>query len=106
MLFGQKGISIAGIFARRRSLNARLHCFRRKNLIDSAAHDLAAIACRFLEPRSVDLDQTPPVSSDSTRHPELAHNMSHGRSSYAEQLRKRLLRQRQHVTVNSIVNVE
>jgi hypothetical protein len=92
ILFGQKGISIAGIFAHRRSLNARLHCFRRKNLIDSAAHDLVALACRFFEPRSVNLDQTPPIRSDSTRHPELAHDMRHSRSSYAKQLRKRILR--------------
>jgi hypothetical protein len=32
--------------------------------------------------------------------------MRHSRSSYAKQLRKRLLRQRQEVTVNSIVDVE
>src|ERR1700682_4424227 len=105
-LFGQKGISISGIFAHRRSLNARLHCFRRKNLIDSAAHDLVALACRFFEPWSVNLDQTPPISTDSTRHPELAHNMRHSRSSYSKQLRKRLLRQRYDATINSIVDVE
>jgi hypothetical protein len=64
------------------------------NLIDSAAHDLVAFACRFFEPRSVNLDQTPPIRSDSTRHPELAHNIGHSRSSYSKQLRKRLLRQR------------
>ncbi len=102
----KKGISIAGIFAHRRSLNARLYCFRRKNLIDSAAHDLVALACRCFEPRSVNLDQTPPISTDSTRHPELAHNMRHSRSSYSKQLRKRLLRQRQEVAANSIVDVE
>jgi hypothetical protein len=32
--------------------------------------------------------------------------MRHSRSSYAKQLRKRLLRQRQEVTANPIVNVE
>src|ERR1700675_4432254 len=106
ILFGQKGISIAGNFAHRRSLNARLHCFRRKDLIDSAAHDLVAFACRFFEPRSVNLDQTPSIRSDSTRHPELAHDLRHSRSSYSKQLRKRLLRQRQDVTINSIVDVE
>jgi hypothetical protein len=73
-LFGQKGISIAGNFAHRRSLNAGLHCFRRKNLIDSAAHDRVAFACRFFEPRSVNLDQAPPIGSDGTGRPELAHN--------------------------------
>src|ERR1700730_17706457 len=80
-LIGQNGISIAGHLAHGRSLNARTHCFRRKNLIHSAAHDLAAFACRFFEPRSVNLDQTPPIRSDSTRHPEVAHNMRHSRSS-------------------------
>jgi hypothetical protein len=106
VLFGQKGISIAGHFAHGRSLNARIHCFRRKNLIHSAAHDLAAFACRFFEPRSVNLDQTPPIRSDSTRHPEVAHNMRHSRSSYSKQLRKRFLRQRYEVTIDSIVDVE
>src|ERR1700716_3001059 len=94
MLFGQKATSIVGIFAHRRSLNATLRCFRRENLIDSAAHDLIALACRCFEPRSVNLDQTPPIRSDSTRHPELAHNMRHRRSSYTKQLRKRLFGQR------------
>jgi hypothetical protein len=32
--------------------------------------------------------------------------MRHGRSTYSKQLRKRLLRQRQEVTANSIVDVE
>jgi hypothetical protein len=32
--------------------------------------------------------------------------MRHGRSTYAKQLRKRLLRQWQEFTANSIVNVE
>src|SRR3979409_1957417 len=73
--------------------------------IDSAAHALIALACRFFEPRSVYLDHAPLMRSDSTRHPELAHNMRHRRSSYAKQLRKRLLRQRQDVTINSIVDV-
>src|SRR6267378_4891530 len=88
LLLGQKATSIVGIFAHRRSLNARLRCFRRENLIDSAAHDLIALACRCFEPRSVNLDQTPPIRSDSTQHPELAHNMRHSRSSYSKQLRK------------------
>jgi hypothetical protein len=34
------------------------------------------------------------------------HDLRHGRSSYSEQLRKFLLRQRQDVTTNSIVDVE
>src|SRR4030088_1009869 len=46
------------------------------------------------------------MRSDSTRHPELSHNMRHRRSSYAKQLRKHLLRQWQEVAVNSIVDVE
>ena len=32
--------------------------------------------------------------------------MRHGRSTYTKQLRKRLLRQRQELTVHSIVDVE
>src|SRR6202043_4005227 len=65
-----------------------------------------AFACRSFEPRSVNLDQAPPIRSDSTRRPELAHNQRHRRSSYPEQFRKRLLRQRYGVAVNSIVDVE
>ena len=103
---GQKGITSAWSFARGRSLNARLHCFRRENLIDFAAHDLIAFACRFFEPRPVNLDQAPPIGSDSTRRPEFAHNQRHCRSSYPKQLRKRLLRQRYDIAVNSIVDVE
>jgi hypothetical protein len=37
-----------------------------------AAHDLVAFACRFFDSRSFNLDQTPPIRSDSTWHPELA----------------------------------
>src|SRR3981081_718383 len=103
---GQKGITSAWSFARGHSLNARLHCFRRKNLIDFTAHDLIAFACRFFEPRPVNLDHASPIGSDSTRRPGVAHNMSHSRSSYSNQLRKRLLRQRQDVTINSILDVE
>ena len=103
---GQKGISSAGSFVHRRGVTARLHFFRRNNTIDSAAHDLVALACRCFEPRSVNLDQAAPIRSDRTRHPELAHYMRHRCSSYAKQLRKRLLRQRQEVTVNPIVDVE
>src|SRR5258708_33475237 len=86
-------------------MNARLHSFRRNNAIDSAAHDLVALACRCFEPRSVNLDQAPPIGSDSPRRPELAHNMRHRRSSYAKQLRKRLLRQWQEVSVNAGADV-
>jgi hypothetical protein len=103
---GQKGISSARDFAYRRGANARLHCFRRKNLIDFVPHDLVAFACRFFEPRPVNLNQAPPIRSDSTRRPEFAHNMRHSGPSYSKQLRKRLLRQRQDVTINSIVDVE
>src|SRR5258705_9885951 len=71
-----------------------------------AAHNLVAFACRFFEPRSVNLDQAPPSRSDSARRPELGHNQRHCRSSYPEQLRKRLLRQRYEVAINSIVDVE
>src|SRR5260370_41419393 len=76
------------------------------NLIDSAAHDLVALACRGFEPRSVNLDQAPPIRSDSTRRPELVHDMRHGRSTYAKQLRKRVLRQRQEITIDSLMDVE
>ncbi len=103
---GQKGIANAGSFVHRRGVNARLHSFRRNDTIDSTAHDLVALARRCFEPRSVYLDQAPPIRSDSTRRPELAHDMRHGRPTHSKQLRKRLLRQRQEVTVNSIVDVE
>src|ERR1700704_5427179 len=103
---GQQGISSAQSFVHRRGVDARLHFFRRNNAIDSAAHDLVALPCAFFEPRSVNLDQASPIRSDSTRGPELAYNMRHSRSSYTKQLRKRLLRQREEVTVNSIVDVE
>ena len=102
----QEGISSAGSFVHRRGVNARLYSFRRNNTIDSTAHDLVALASRCFEPRSVNLDQAPPIRSDRTRRPELAHDMRHGRSTYSKQLRKRLLRQRQEVTANSIVDVE
>src|SRR3981081_352589 len=101
---GQKGS--AGNFVPRRGVNAWLHSFRRNNTIDSTAHDLVALACRCFEPRPVNLDRAPPIRSDPTAPPELAHDMRHGRSTYSKQLRKRLLRQRQEVTANSIVDVE
>ena len=75
-------------------------------MIEVAAHYLVAFACRFFEPRSVNLDQTPPIRSDGTGRPELLDNQRHCRSSYPKQLRKRLLRQRYGVAVNSIVDVE
>src|SRR5216683_6488976 len=103
---GQQGVSSAGSFVHRRGVTARLHFFRRNNTIDSAAHDLVAFACRGFEPRSVNLDRAPPIGSDSPRQAELAHDMRHRRSSYAKQLRKRLLRQRQSVTVNAVVDME
>jgi hypothetical protein len=105
-VFGQKGISIAGSLAYRRSLNARLRCIQPKNLIGFAAHYLVAFACHFCEPRSVNLDQAPPIRSDSTRRPELLYNQRHCRSSYSKQLRQRLLRQRYRLVVNSIADVE
>jgi hypothetical protein len=43
-----------------------------KSDLYSAAHDLVAFACRFFDSRSFNLDQTPPIRSDSTWHPELA----------------------------------
>jgi len=92
--------------ASQRSLNAWLRCIRRNNLIEVAAHYLVAFACRFFEPRPVNLDQAPPSRSDSPGRPELLDNQRHSRSSYPEQLRKRLLRQRYDVAVNSIVDVE
>src|SRR5437879_8848036 len=61
---GQKGILSAWRLARRRGLNARLHCFRRENLIDFSAHDLIAFACGFFEPRPVNLSR--PRRSDRT----------------------------------------
>ena len=103
---GQKGISGAGNFVHRRDVKASLHPFGRNDAIDSTAHDLVALACRGFEPRSVNLDQAPPIGSDGTRLPELVHDMRHGRSTYSKQLRKRLLRQRQEITVHSIVDVE
>lgn len=96
----------AGRFARRRTVNARLRCFLRNNLIDFAAHDLVAFARRFFEPRPVNLDEAPLIRSDGTRRPELAHNQRHCCSSYPKQLRKRLLRQWYDVAINSIVNVK
>jgi hypothetical protein len=70
----KKGISIAGSLACRRSLNAGLRCIQRKNLVEFAAHNLIAFACRFFEPRYVNLDHAPSSRSDSTRRPELRHN--------------------------------
>ena len=90
----------------RRGVTARLRSFRRNNTIDSTAHDLVAFARRCFEPRSVNLDQAPAIGSDSTRRPQLAHDMRHGRSTDSEQLRKRLLGQRQEITVNAIMDVE
>ena len=84
----------------------RLHSFRRNDAFDPAAHDLVALACRSLEPRPVNLDQAALIGSDGTRLPELLHDMRHSRSTYAKQLRKRLLRQRQEIAVNPIVDVK
>jgi hypothetical protein len=101
---GQKRIRRAEDLMYRRDV--RLHSFRRNNMIDSTAHDIVALACRGFEPRSVDLDQAPPIGPDSPQRPQLVHDMCHGRSTYAKQLRKRLLRQRQEITVDAIVDVE
>src|ERR1700758_3802266 len=89
----------------RRDLTGGPSC-RRHSASDSAAHGLITIACRCFEPRSVNLNQPPPMGSDGARHLKLVHDLRHGRSSYSEQLRKFLLRQRQDVTTNSIVDVE
>jgi hypothetical protein len=57
-------IWIAGSFASRHSL--RLRCIQRKKLVEHAAHNLVALACRFFETCSINLDQTPPIGSDGT----------------------------------------
>src|SRR6201997_395809 len=93
-------------FVTRRGMTVRPPSCQRHSAIDSAAHGLVAIACRCFEPRSVNLNQTPPIGSGGARRPKLVHDLRHGRSSYSEQLRKFLLRQRQDVTTNSIVDVE
>ena len=101
---GQEGIWSAEDFVYWR--DPRLHSFRRNDTIDSTAHNLVALARRGFEPRSVNLDQAPPIRSDGTQLPQLVYDMRHSRSTYSKQLRKRLLRQRQEITVNSIVDVE
>ena len=102
---GQKGVLSVGNFVRRRHVNARFHSFGRNDPVDSSAHDLVTLACRGFELRPVDLDQAPLIGSDRTRRPQLVHDMRHGRSTYAEQLRKRLWRQWQRITVDTDVDV-
>jgi hypothetical protein len=102
----QKGISGVGNFVHRWGANASLHPSGRNDAIDSAVHDLVALACRGFEPRSVNLDQAAPIGSDGMRLPELVHDMRHGRSTYSKQLRESLLRQRQEIAVHSILDVE
>jgi hypothetical protein len=73
---------------------------------DPAAHELVALACRCFEPRPVDLNQGPPIESDRTRRAELANGMRHRRPPNAKKFRERLLRQRQDVPVNPIVDLQ
>jgi len=61
---------------------------------------------RSFEPRPVYLDRAPSIGSDCTRRAELAGNLRHRRSSHAKQFRKRLLRQRQDVTVSPIMDLQ
>ena len=101
---GKQGSLRAGI-VRRPGVSGRRHLFRQDDPIDSAAHERVALAGRRFEPRPIDLDRTPPVGPDRARRAELANDMRHRRSPNAEEFRERLLRQRQHVTINPIVDV-
>ena len=101
---GKQGSLSVGIVHRPR-VSRRLHLFSQDDPIDSAAHELVALAGRRFEPRPINLDRAPPVESDRARRAELANDMRHRRSPNAEEFRERLLRQRQHVTINPIVDV-
>ena len=87
-------------------VSGRLHLFRQDDLIDPAAHELVALACRRFEPRPVNLDRTPSIGSDRARSAKLGNDMRHRRPPHAEEFRKRLLGQRQHVTISPIVDVQ
>ena len=101
---GKQGSLRAGSSCRP-GVSGRLLCRRQCRSI-LAAHELVALACRRFEPRPVNLDRAPPVGSDRARRAELANDMRHRRSPHAEEFRERLLRQRQHVTINPIVDVQ
>src|SRR3954447_22638709 len=84
----------------------RLHLFRQDDEIDPAAHELIALACRRFEPWPVNLDRAPPIGPDSTRRAQLGYDMRHRRTAYAEQFRKRLLRHRQDLAVDPVVDLQ
>ena len=102
LCLGKQGSSSAGM----PDMPRRRHLLRQDYPTEPAAHELVALACGCFEPRPVDLNQGSSVGSDRTRCAELANGMRHRRPPNAKKLRERLLRQRQDVPVNPIVDLQ
>jgi hypothetical protein len=55
-------------------MQARRHGFIRDDPIGFTAHDAVTFAGSFLEPSPVNLDQAPPIGSDSTNGTEFGNH--------------------------------
>ena len=84
----------------------RLHLFRQNDAIDPAAHELIAFACRRFEPRPVNLDRTAGIGPDCAEIAKPGNDLRHRRPPHAEKFRKRLLGQRQNLSVSPIMHVQ
>ena len=81
----------------------RIH---RKDPFNFETDSAVAFARRRSEPRSVDLDLATSLGSDRSGRAQIAHQKRHRRSSHAEDLRQRLLGEREHVVVDAVAKME
>ena len=78
----------------------------REHLLDFEMHHVVAFASRRGEPRRVDFDQAASFGPDCTTGAQLAHQQRHGRTSHTEDLRERLLGEREHIMVDAVAKLE
>jgi hypothetical protein len=87
-------------------MNAPGHAMR-DYPIDSAAHDLVALACHGFEPRPIDLKLATSIGFQRSWRPHCAHDMRDGGAADAQQFRQRFLGQREEIAaICPIVNVK
>ena len=88
------------------SRRARSGQIRREHLLDFEMHDVVAFARCRREPRRIDLDQAASIGPDRATRAQIAHQERHGRSSHTEDLRERLLGEREHIMVDAVAKLE
>jgi hypothetical protein len=89
-----------------RSRCARSGQIRREHLLDFEMHDVVAFARCRREPCRVDLDQAASIGPDRTARTQVAHQERHGRTSYTEDLRERLLGERERIMVDAVAKLK